>query len=62
MARLRIYKIEYIDHEGTVQENITFEALNKKEAMQKAHHYKQYGMPYPGSGRLRIVIKLTGKL
>jgi len=62
MSRIKIYKIEFFDENGTVQESITFEALNHKEAERKAQHYKRYGLPYPGSGRLRTVIKLTGKL
>ena len=62
MARMKIYTAEYLGKDGTVLYDYTFQALTQKEAMQKTYHYKMYGLPYPGSDRLKTVIKLTGKL
>ena len=62
MARMKIYTVEYTDKDGIVQYDYTFQAINSKEAKQKAHHYKIYGLPYPGPGKLKTIINLTGKL
>ena len=61
MALMKIYTAEYTDKNGTVQYVFTFEAMNPKEAKYKAIRHKMYALPYPGSGRLKTVIKLTGK-
>lgn len=42
MARMKIYTVEYINKDGIVQYDYTFQAINSKEAKQKAHHYKIY--------------------
>jgi len=62
MARMKIYTVDYTDKDGIVQYDYTFQAINSKEAKQKAHYYKIYGLPYPGPGKLKTIINLTGKL
>ena len=62
MARIKIYTAEYVDKDGSIRYEHEFKALTHKEAEREASHYKIYGLPYPGSGRLKTVIKLTGKL
>jgi hypothetical protein len=62
MALMKIYTAEYTDKDGIVQYDFTFEAMNPKEAKYKAIRHKMYALPYPGSGRLKTIIKLTGNL
>jgi hypothetical protein len=61
MARIKIYSIDYIDKTGNVIYSTTFQAETKKEAISKAFDYKFYKLPY-GSGRLKSVITVIGKL
>jgi hypothetical protein len=61
MPRLRIYKAEFLDKEGKVLYDTTFQAMTQKEGMQKAFDYKFYKLPY-GSGKLKTVLTIIGKL
>jgi hypothetical protein len=61
MARIRIYKAEFVDREGKALYDTTIQALTQKEAMQKAFDYKFYKLPY-SSGKLKTVLTIIGKL
>lgn len=55
MARIRIYKAEFVDKEGKVLYDTTFQAMTQKEGMQKAFGYNFYKLPPYGSGKLKTV-------
>jgi len=61
MARPKIYKAEFVDKEGKVLYDTTFQAMTPKEGMQKAIDYKFYKLPY-GSGKLKTILTIIGKL
>jgi len=62
MARQKIYKVEYIDPAGIIQEEMTFQTESHKEAMAKAMHYKRYVLQYPGPGKYKTILTRIRKL
>lgn len=61
MPIIKTYLAQYIDSNGDIREEATFQAKTKYLAERKAFFIKKMALKKPGAGKLKTIVRLIQK-